>query len=133
MALKSRRASSGPPDVQEYLSKHGIEGMLANAMQQLLRDRPEDPKSYIASLLGAGAPSSFVEGNASSSNANPTVEDASVNPSVEDASSPPNTNSGEALSLPGQVWRVLTPTPMTYLPKELLRNSRRPREAILRP
>lgn len=48
---KSKKHSTKVKAAQEYLGKHGLEVMLSDAMQGVLRERPENPSEYIAKRL----------------------------------------------------------------------------------
>mmetsp|Transcript_496 Transcript_496/g.894 ORF Transcript_496/g.894 Transcript_496/m.894 type:complete len:599 (-) Transcript_496:410-2206(-) len=52
----SKKAGTKVKAAKEYLSKHGLEVRLSEAMQSVLRDRPENPTEYLAmKLLGKSA------------------------------------------------------------------------------
>lgn len=63
---RARQKTEEPPDgkkvgtkvkaAKEYLSKHGLEVRLSEAMQSVLRDRPDNPTEYLAMRLLGQAP-----------------------------------------------------------------------------
>jgi len=54
-ASKANLAGAKMKQANDYLHQHGIESLLSHSVQELLRERPEDPAGFLASKLIAGA------------------------------------------------------------------------------
>lgn len=52
---KTKSINDKVAQAKEYLAKHQLEQRLAEAMQAVLRERPEDPAAFIAQRLNSGA------------------------------------------------------------------------------
>jgi len=62
-ASKAKLAEVKMKQAHEYLNRHGIESLLSHSMQELLRERPDDPAEFLASKLisGAGGSKSIIK------------------------------------------------------------------------
>lgn len=41
-----------PADIKEYIKKHNIEGLIKDAVDQLLREKKDDPYSFLMTYFG---------------------------------------------------------------------------------
>jgi hypothetical protein len=42
-----------PTEVKEYIKRHNIEGLIKDAVDQLLREKKEDPNAFLMTYFGS--------------------------------------------------------------------------------
>eukprot|EP00933_Yihiella_yeosuensis_P028988 TRINITY_DN22734_c0_g4_i2.p1 TRINITY_DN22734_c0_g4~~TRINITY_DN22734_c0_g4_i2.p1 ORF type:complete len:489 (-),score=122.60 TRINITY_DN22734_c0_g4_i2:282-1748(-) len=99
-----KKAPAKVKAAKEYLGKHNLEGRLSEAMQAVLRERPEDPASYMAALLmgGPSSPSKPLAPPRAAAEPLPETKETNMK-SVPVMAAPPQAPSGSVAPKPAEL------------------------------